>query len=249
MDAPSTHPAGMVAGGAGSCPLPGSRGALSTPTASGGAWNVAIFCADTAGGEDARRQLEKTLAALGLRVQCHIRRWQFTELCEPSAFEAAADHALDADLVVLASHDLGQMPEELQGVLAEWLIRCGAEACPLAVALNFGAPGEAVRDEFIAALRVLTDHAHAPLHTNFSDAVVVAWDLWEWKHFPWAAAAAETSLCSLIDAFSVGQRHAARRCREASPSRARDGPGGTSRHALTVSGGSAGEKRNSPPPA
>jgi len=202
---------------------------------SGGAWNVAIFCADTASGEDARRQLEDTLSALGLRVQCHVRQWRFAELGEPSGFEAAVDHALDADLVVFAGCDTGPITEELQAVLAEWLIRCGVEASPLAIALGCGAPGEEARDEILATLRRLTDRAQVPLYPHFGDAVLVAWDLWEWKHFPWAAVTEETSVHRRIDSLSVGQRHAARRCRRASPSRAHAGTGRTRRHALTVS--------------
>jgi hypothetical protein len=162
---------------------------LSAATASAEAWNVAILCANAAAGVNTCRLFEDTLAALGLRVQCHVRRWQFVELGESSVFEAAVEHALDADLVILAGHDSGPMPEELQAVLAEWLIRCGVEASPLAIAQSYGAPGEEIGVEILAALRRLTDRAHVPLYTNFSDAMLVAWDLWEWKHFLRAAAA------------------------------------------------------------
>jgi hypothetical protein len=196
---------------------------------------VAILCANTGAGEDAWRELEETLVALGLRVQCHVRRWRFEELRESSAFEVAVDHLRDADLVVLAGSSPGAMPEELRAVLAEWLFRCGAEASPLAIAPNLPAPGEGVRDEFDAALRRLSDRANVPIYATFTDAVVVAWDLWEWKRFGWRQAAAEAHVRSRGDWLPHGQRRAAQGDHQAIPGCAGAGTDGAKRNAFTPS--------------
>lgn len=208
---------------------------MSQANVSGVAWNVAIFCADPAGGEDAERQVKDTLATLGLQVRCHMRRWRFAELSALSVFESAVDDARDADLVVLSGHESGPMSEGLQAVLAEWLIRCGFDASPLAVALNCDASGENVHDEIFRLLRRLTDQGHVPLYTDFRDALVVAWDLWEWKHFPWERASEEPFVESGIHPFPVRQRATARPCLGASPSAACAGTGGIGRQALTAS--------------
>jgi hypothetical protein len=212
---------------------PRSRGALRIPGRLGEGWNVAVLCAGPAHGESAHQQLEETLAVLGLHVQCHVCQWRFAELGKPSVFEAAVDHALDADLVILAGQHDGPISEELQAVLAVWLVRCGAEASPLTLVLDGSAPNEETRGEFVAALRGVTDRAHLPLYVNLADALLVAWDLWEWKHFPWVAVA-EAAFPTHIHALSLGQHTAVRHGRKKSPSHVRAGTGGTSRHALTA---------------
>jgi hypothetical protein len=208
---------------------------LSTQATSDGAWNVAILCATIALGEDAQRQLEETLSALDLLVRCHVRRWRFEELGDSTVFEVAVDRALEADLVILAGGTIGVIPEELRGVLAEWLFRCGAEASPLAIAPNSGVPGEEGRGEFDAALRRLTDPACVPIYTTFTDAVVGAWDLWEWKHFAWRQAEAEAPVRGRSDSLAHGQRRAAQPDRPVFTGGAGAGTGGTSRHAFTMS--------------
>jgi hypothetical protein len=94
MDAAAADPAGVAPGRTRLGAHARSRGALSTQTVSGGAWNVAIFCADPAAGVDPRRLLQDTLAALGLRVQCHVRQWGFAELGEICLVGEAADQAV-----------------------------------------------------------------------------------------------------------------------------------------------------------
>lgn len=178
-DAPGIEPARMAPGGTRLGANARSRSALILPGPTSGAWNVAIFCADRAAGEAARLCLSGTLAALDVRVPLHVRQWRFTELPAPAVFEAAVDHALEADLVIVAGLRAGPIPEALEAVLAEWLFRAAAAASPL-VAAWAETPGEKLQ----LALQRLTDRAHAPLYTSVRDAVLVARDLWEWRHFP-----------------------------------------------------------------
>jgi hypothetical protein len=78
-----------------------------------GSWNVAVFCPDALAGWHTRSRLEQTLVGLNLRVQCHYRRWLFSELTEWSEFEAAVDHALEADLVIVWLPGQEPLPEGL----------------------------------------------------------------------------------------------------------------------------------------
>jgi len=168
-----------------------------------GAWNIAIFCADDATGELARQQLATALAAHGLHVRCHYRQWCFERLSELRAFESAVDHVIEADLVIVASGAGDVMPSALHAVLTEWLFHSGAEATPLTLAPSRDRYGKPSPDACDRMLGALVPHLPLPFYCQLGDAVVVAWDVWEWKHFPWEAAARATVELN----GSVGQLH------------------------------------------
>jgi hypothetical protein len=232
MDAAAANQTRMAAGRTRLGANTRSRSTLRASTVPDGSWNITILCLDAAASERACRLLQDNLTALGLRVQCHVRQWQFVELSEPPAFESAVEHALDADLVVFSGQDTRPMSEDVQAVLDEWLIRSDPSASPLVVVLDSCGQADESGDGILATLEGLTDRAHVPLYTDFRDALLVAWSLWEWKHFPWVPASEEPLGCSRIDSLFDGQRHTAQHCRGAS---SRGAHAVTSRHALTVS--------------
>jgi len=233
MAAPAADETRMASGRAGLGADPRSRSVLSARPACRGSWNVAVFCPGPPAGEHARRRLEQTLATLNLRVQCHFRQWLFSELDGLSEFEAAVDHALEADLVIVSLRGHEPLPDGLHATLAEWLIRSGLDSSPLAITFDDCIVADETCEGLLATLRRLTDRAHLPLRTDFRDAVWAAWDLWQWWHFPWAAA--EASLARRRTHSLTGPRGVVERCRRVSPSRARAGTGGTRQHPFTVS--------------
>ena len=166
---------------------------MTRPSKTPGAWNVAIFCADDATGDLAGQQLAAALAAHGLHVRCHVRQWHFVRLSELTVFESAVDHAIEADLVIVASADDAVMPAALQAVLTEWLLHSGAEASPLTLASSRDTLGKPFPHAGNRRLGAMVLQGRLPLYRELSDAVVVAWDVWEWKHLPWEAAARATA--------------------------------------------------------
>lgn len=193
VGSPAAYFAGMVVGRTGSHSLPRSRRDVTVRSKTPGAWNVAIFCADNATGDLAAQQIAAALAAHGLHVRCHLRQWHFELLSELSVFESAVDHAIEADLVIVASPADAVMPAALQAVLTEWLLHSGAEASPLTLAPS----RDSLRKPFPHAcnrrLGALVHQVRLPFYRDLCDAVVVAWDVWEWKHLPWEAAARATA--------------------------------------------------------
>jgi hypothetical protein len=180
-------------------------GALPIPQGqpSGGTegWNVAVFSPDRTGGEEARRQVESTLGELGLRAVCHLRQWRFAELGKRSVFEEAVVHALEADLVIVCGNPHGLMGEHVWSAVAEWLIESGVDACPLVLIAEAGGSDLKLGEELFATLRGLTDRPHATFFTNLREAMLVASDLWPFKHAA-SAASSGPGRCRL-DAVSI----------------------------------------------
>jgi len=99
--------------------------------------NVVIAFEDLIAGKHAQRFYEYLMDRLGANFEFTRHQWNFGLLKDPNIREAAAHDAVTADIVIIATHGEGELPEHVESWIKLWV---GGNANPTALVILFDRP-------------------------------------------------------------------------------------------------------------
>jgi hypothetical protein len=153
-------------------------------------WDIRILCDDAETGERARWLLKEISPSVGLGPDCEPQllplgtgHGQMLAMLGASLREAAT-----ADLVIVSTRGRNGLRPDDAPLLRHWVGECGGRLCPVLVLLD-GEQGPA-QFSTLATLEGLSAETRLPFFTNFSNALLEAWNNWSLK--------AKSQLISLV---------------------------------------------------
>ena len=96
-----------------------------TPLAATESWSVAVVCEDAAIHAHALEVCDQFVKEYWTELEFEFSWWLFAGLGDPEKALAAARAAADADMIVLATHPEGDLPETVKAWFEAWLAKRG----------------------------------------------------------------------------------------------------------------------------
>lgn len=78
---------------------------------------------DFACGVRAKKAFDGVVHELGSSFNFNCKLWKFDILCLPELKEIAAEDAADADMVLIAAHSTGELPDAVKNWIDTWVAR------------------------------------------------------------------------------------------------------------------------------
>src|ERR1700686_3227423 len=88
-------------------------------------FNVLIVYEDFAAGEHAKETYDYLVHQLGRDYQFTNQMWKFDILGNFKMREMAVKDALEADLIIVSTHGIGELPAEVKTWLDQWMAQKG----------------------------------------------------------------------------------------------------------------------------
>lgn len=88
-------------------------------------FTVLVIYEDFAAGKHAKETCDFLASRLGREFELKNLMWKFEVLGHPKLKEMAANDALEADLIIVSTHGIGELPEEVQSWLDLWVEQPG----------------------------------------------------------------------------------------------------------------------------
>lgn len=88
-------------------------------------FNVVIVYEDFAAGKHAKETYDYLVHQLGRDYQFNNQMWKFDVLGNSKLKEMAVKDATEADLIIVSTHGIGELPPEVKSWLDQWLAQKG----------------------------------------------------------------------------------------------------------------------------